>query len=51
MNGNLCCGGKFASTWNLFGSLVKKLVDGGVDEKNKERSKLERLYDAYERNH
>jgi hypothetical protein len=30
---------------------VKKLVDGSVDEKNKERSKLERLYDACERNH
>jgi hypothetical protein len=30
---------------------VKKLVDGSVNEKNKERSKLERLYDACERNH
>ncbi len=30
---------------------MKKLVDGSVDEKNKERSKLERLYDACERNH
>ncbi len=30
---------------------MKKLVDGSVNEKNKERSKLERLYDACERNH
>jgi hypothetical protein len=30
---------------------VKKLVDGSVDEKNKERSKLERLYDACEKIH
>jgi hypothetical protein len=30
---------------------VKKLVDGSVDEKNKERSKSERFYDDCEKNH